>query len=116
MTAAPAGDRVVKAEEIDAAKSVAPTVRGEQVVKMIERLEHLEVSEKRGRNAWTSEGYLEPQLSARLTVEKLPARVAGALPEVQALTESCNRQPGTGMVSPTMEEDSPPRSAATAVL
>ena len=116
MTAAPAGDRVVKAEGIDAAKGVAPTVRGEQVAKMIERLEHLEVSEKRGRNAWTLEGYLEPQLSARLTVEKLPARVAGTRPEARAPTKSCKLQPVTGMVGPTMKEDSPPRDAATPVL
>ena len=116
MTAAPAGGRVVKAEEIDAAKGVAPTVRGEQVAKMIERLEHLEVSETRGRNAWMSEGYPEPQLSARLTVEKLPARAAGTLPEARALTESYKLQVVTGMVSPTMKEDSPPRDAATPVL
>ena len=106
----------MKAEESDAAESGAPTVRGEQVVKMIERLEHLEVSEKRGRNAWMSEGYPEPQLSARLTAEKLPARAAGTLPEARALTESYKLQVVTGMVSPTMKEDSPPRDAATPVL
>ena len=106
----------MKAEEIDAAKGVAPTVRGEQVVKMIERLEHLEVSEKRGRNAWMSEGYPEPQLSARLTAEKLPARAAGTLPEARALTELCKQQVVTGTLSPTAKEGSLPRDAAIPVL
>ena len=106
----------MRAEEIAAAKGVAPTVRGEQVAKMIERLEHLEVSETRGRNAWMSEGYPEPQLSARLTTVKLPARAAGRLPEARAQTESYKLQVVMGMGSPTVKEDSTPRDAATPVL
>ena len=83
---------------------------------MIGRLEPLEVSEKRGRNGRTSEGYPKPQPSARLTTERLRVQAAGTLPEARALTESCKLQVATGTVGPTMKEDSPPRDAATPVL
>ena len=91
-------------------------MRGDRAVEMTERLEPLEVSEKRGRNGRMSEGYLEPQPSARLTTEKLPAQAAGTLPEARALTESCKLQVATGMASPTAKEDSLLRDAAIPVL
>ena len=83
---------------------------------MIERLEPLEVSEKRGRNGRMSEGYLEPQPSARLTTERLRVQAAGTLPEAQALTELCKQQVVTGTLSPTAKEGSLPRGAAIPVL
>ena len=97
-------------------ESGAPVVRGDRVVEMIGRLEPLEVSERRGQNGRTSEGYLEPQPSARLTTEKLRAQAAGALPEARALTELCKQQVVTGTLSPTAKEGSLPRDAAIPVL
>ena len=103
VTAVPAGGRVEKAEETDAVESGAPDVRGDRVVEMIGRLEPLEVSERRGRNGRTSEGYLGPQPLARLTTERLRAQVAGALPEDRLPAEQYRRQAATVTRSPKVK-------------
>ena len=70
---------------------------------MIERLEPLEVSERRGRNGRTSEGYLGPQPLARLTTERLRAQVAGTPPEDRLPAEQYRRQAATVTRSPKVK-------------
>ena len=84
-------------------KSEAPGVRGDRVVETIARLEPLEVSERRGQNGRTSEGYLEPQPLARPTTEKLRAQVAGTLPEGHLPAEQYRRQAVTVTRSPKVK-------------